>query len=115
VHPYFAASLLSLRTYRPPCTRVVDFYFVCRKIIFFYFAKFRIGKYYEISWNIAKFLWQNLNFHRVRYIFEFYCISIPPKIHKHLYVSISVFSGTDLMIWIRAKIPGSGTLVRREQ
>jgi hypothetical protein len=27
-----------------------------------------------------------------------------PKIHKHLYVSISVFSGTDPVIRIRAKI-----------
>jgi uncharacterized membrane protein YvlD (DUF360 family) len=27
------------------------------------------------------------------------------KVHKYLYVSGSVFSGTDPMIWIRAKIP----------
>jgi hypothetical protein len=31
-------------------------------------------------------------------------ITFMSKIHKHLYVSISIFSVTDPMIWIRAKI-----------
>jgi hypothetical protein len=72
------------------------------------FAKVHIAKCYEISRNFC----HEIKFWQGKIHFEFSCISIPPKryplsqksINFCTYVSGSVFSGTDTMIRIRAKI-----------
>jgi hypothetical protein len=81
---------------------------------FFYFAKFRIVKYYEIWQNIAKyskisvmklkFLQGKTHFLILLHFNTTKKITFKSKIHKHLYISISVVLGTDPMIRIHVKI-----------
>jgi hypothetical protein len=68
-------------------------------------GQFCIVKYYEISWNIVKFV---LNFSQGKIHFLIFLhfntskkMAILSKVHKYLYVSGSVFSGTDLEVYNR--------------
>jgi hypothetical protein len=83
------------------------FYFVFREIIFFISRNFvsrNITKFREIFVTKLKFSQVKIHFWILLHFNTTKKITLMSKIHKHVYISISVFSGTDPMIRICAKI-----------